>query len=215
MTLPLSWTYEPYERLSDAEKAAIRNDFLHRFEAFDNDIIVNSVAEVLRENQFTDFIALQVGPEIPGGQFSLDTQFTKESFEHQYLFFAFPANKGRHSVAVVIDNEEKRCYLLDSEIMYYQEVVDQLKQTRLKNYEIVKPSGDAVLFQQDDEWSCGVHSAANIMGIITGDINIETGKGIKSSGSQSGLKGLIAGAIEKTLSRYFGYFTMKTASNLG
>ena len=35
------------------------------------------------------------------------------------------------------------------------------------------------------------------------------------SGSQSGLQGLIAGAIEKTLSRYFGYFTMKSASNLG
>ena len=62
------------------------------------------------------------------------------------------------------------------------------------------------------------NSTANIlggMGMLVLHDNQSVQIPVITSGSQSGLKGLIAGAIEKTLSRYFGYFTMKTASNLG
>lgn len=174
----MSLIYKPYDELSDSEKRSISETYLNKFDEFDNDIIATSTAEVLRANGFLDFKALQVGPNRSGEEFNLSAQLPINLCEHRYIFFAFPANKGQHSVAVVIDTDKKKCFLLDSQIMHYEEVEKQLRIPLLRNYDIIKPRGEAVLFQQEDDWSCGVHTAANIVGMITGDINVETGKGL-------------------------------------
>lgn len=178
----MPWQYEPYSRLDAGKKQQIIQEYRQKFLDFDNDIIVNSAVEVLQANGYNNFHSLQVGPERHGQNFELWLQLTgKIPNDKRYTIFSLPTHGGRHSVGVVIDTQAKECHVLDSQGITYAEAEQQLNEAidfgGLANYNIIKPRSNKV--QQSDSWSCGIHTAANLVGIVTGDINLKTGKGIQ------------------------------------
>ncbi|MGL5741643.1 MAG: Ulp1 family isopeptidase [Legionella sp.] len=82
-------------------------------------------------------------------------------------FFSLPTNLGEHSVAVVIDKQQKKVHVMDSLQQSYAEAEAQVSECIdsgiLNGYTMTRASG----IQQKDNISCGVHSAANIVEVIT------------------------------------------------
>lgn len=177
----MPWTYPSFSSLQPAEKRAIVSRYEREFRDFDNDIIVNSALEVLRANGITDVNAIQVGPERVGEAFDLWLQLVdKVSNDKRYTILSLPTFGGRHSIAVVIDTQNRECHVIDSLNQFYSEARGQIQTAIdygvLDGYRVIAPSSSVV--QQNDSWSCGIHSAANMVGIITGDINLKTNAGI-------------------------------------
>jgi hypothetical protein len=172
----MPWTYSPFSSLDHAEQQRIASSYEQKFRDFDNDIIVNSALEVLEANGITDVHAVQVGPERAGESFDLFSQLIgKVADDKRYTILSLPTFGGRHSVGVVIDTENHECQVIDSLNQFYGEAVDQVQTAIdmgvLDGYKVITPSSSVV--QQSDSWSCGIHSAANMVGIITGDINLK------------------------------------------
>lgn len=195
----MPWNYKPFSSLNDDEKKATANNYSQKFRDFDNDIIVNSALKVLHDNGITDVSAIQVGPERAGDAFDLDIQLiNKVSDDNRFTIFSLPTFGGRHSVGVVIDTENRECQVIDSLNQFYPEAVDQVQGAIdagvLDGYKVITPSSYVV--QQKDTWSCGVHTSANMVGIITGDINLKTNAGIsqRSADEVTNLLGIFSKA---------------------
>lgn len=189
------------------EQQKLIKDYRKKFEDFDNHIIVNSAAEVLRHHNIDNFAFLQVGPDYPGNDFVLADQLRNRINKNiRYIFFSLPTLKGKHSVGVILDTEEKSCHLIDSLACRYQEAESQLQNAIdsdiLPGYAIIKPP--ASIKQQNDNWSCGIHTAANIVGILAGDIDIKTRKGLqpRTAKEVNQLLGLFCKAYEESHKRY-------------
>ncbi|RUR19083.1 hypothetical protein ELY21_06045 [Legionella sp. km535] len=198
----MPWIYQPYTSLSALEQQAIVRSYQQKFLDFDNDIIIYSALEVLRENGHTDINAIHVGQDTPGEDFELFMQLiNKIPQDKRYTIFSLPTRQGRHSVAVVIDTQNHECHVVDSINQYYGEAVSQIQTAIdygvLEGYRIVRPTSQII--QQDDQWSCGIHSSANIVGIITGDIDLKTNKGLnrRSSAEVQTLLGIFSKAYEQ------------------
>lgn len=198
----MPWGYPLYTSLSEAEKLKITARYQHNFLDFDNDIIIHSAAEVLYENDFHDFHLVQVGPDKKDETFCLGYQLVEKiSFEKRYTFFALPTTGGRHSVGVVIDTYNKECHVIDSLNRDYEEAIVQLENAIdlgvLAYYALIRPIEPIV--QQTDTINCGVHTAANIVGIILGDIDIRTHKGIqqRNEAEVTDLLGIFCKAYEQ------------------
>ncbi|KTD46272.1 hypothetical protein [Legionella quateirensis] len=177
----MPWIYPPFTSLEHHEQQAVISNYEQKFRDFDNDIIINSALEVLHANGRTNVNAIQVGPDRAGEDFDLFAQLIgKIPEDKRYTIFSLPTWQGRHSVAVVIDTQNSECHVIDSLNRVYPEAIGQIQTAIeigiLEGYSIVRPSSSVT--QQSDTWSCGIHSAANIVGIITGDIDLKTNKGI-------------------------------------
>jgi hypothetical protein len=100
--------------------------------------------------------------------------------DKRFTIFSLPTFGGRHSVAVVIDTENHECHVIDSLNQHYPEAQRQINSAislgTLPGYKMIRPSSPVV--QQSDGWSCGIHSAANMVGIINGDIDLKNNTGI-------------------------------------
>lgn len=198
----MPWIYPPYTSLSAPEQQAIVRSYEQKFLDFDNDIIIYSALEVLRENGHTDINAIHVGQDTAGEEFELFMQLiNKIPQDKRYTIFSLPTRQGRHSVAVVIDTQNHECHVIDSINQYYGEAVRQIQTAIdvgvLEGYSIVQPASRII--QQDDHWSCGIHSAANIVGIINGDIDLKTNKGVnrRSRAEVQTLLGIFSKAYEQ------------------
>lgn len=149
----------------------------------DNYSIAASAVEVLHARGLDNFYALLVGPDRPDGSFCLKDQLTSQfKVDKRYTFFALPT-EGKHAVTVVIDSERKECYVVDpmSHPANYDEAIAQLRDAIgdgvLTGYTLIQPPAQQTA-QQSDDLSCGIHTAANIVGIILGKINVATGEGL-------------------------------------
>lgn len=182
--------YLPFNNMTQYEKDQLLANFIHHVQTFDHDMVVTSAMQVLESMGKEGIHALKVGSICQGLGFNLSSQLREKmadvADDIRYVIFSLPVNKELHSVAVVIDRSSRRCFYIDSLARYSSEAHFKLLNTTgsgevLEGYEVVGPRTRIV--QQNDgpsesEWSCGIHSAANIVGIITGDIVPETGVGI-------------------------------------
>ena len=198
----MPWIYPPFTSLGQQEQQAVIRNYEQKFRDFDNDIIVNSALEVLRANGQTNINAIQVGPDRAGEDFGLFAQLVdKIPQDKRYTIFSLPTWQGRHSVAVVIDTQNREVHVIDSLNQVYPEATEQIQTAIdyeiLSGYRIVKPASPVT--QQSDSWSCGIHSAANIVGIITGDIDLKTNKGLgsRSDAEVQNLLGIFSKAYEE------------------
>jgi hypothetical protein len=166
--------FQQWISLGKNEQQALLNKYNQKFRDFDNDIIVNSAAQTLvslgvNRNKLR---TLQVGPERRGQEWSLRDSpqvmmLNQKDYETPYFILSIPTNGGAHSVAAVIDNTHKAIYYLDS--LHPQgtaEAKKQLERAWVPPYKIIDVPADQKKKQQDDNITCGIHSAANIVGII-------------------------------------------------
>ena len=168
--------FQLFSSLSIEKKQAIVEQYKKKFLDFDNDVIVNSAAEVLvsllvpRER----FLTLQVGPDRAGNDWSLATQLQNKlkpsDYSRDYIFFSIPTYAGKHSIPVVICKSKKSIYCIDPlASRFLDEAHAQLSKAialpELQNYKVVTPPKNYVA-QQADQWSCGIHSTVDIIGMI-------------------------------------------------
>ncbi|WP_058521249.1 hypothetical protein [Legionella tucsonensis] len=172
--------YKPFDDL-DREIQIKRGERYRKNQIdFDNSSIVNSASRVLNSQGYTNFISIMVGQDRVGEHFNLANQLEEKGIDFskadpRYVFFSLPTKLGEHSVAVVIDREKKKVHIMDSLGENYVEAKKQISQCIeegiLHGYKITCGSG----VQQRDEISCGVHSSANIVEVITESIQPEDG----------------------------------------
>ncbi|MBL7480384.1 hypothetical protein [Legionella bononiensis] len=195
----MPWIYPPFTSLDQHEQQAVIRNYERKFRDFDNDIIIYSALEVLRANGHTNVNAIKVGPDRAGDEFNLYMQLIgKIPQDKRYTIFSLPTLQGSHSVAVVIDTQNREVHVIDSLNQVYPEATGQIQtaidEEILDGYRIVRPASPVT--QQSDGWSCGIHSAANIVGIITGDIDLKTNKGLgpRSNAEVQNLLGIFSKA---------------------
>lgn len=183
-------TYKPFEDLSQEERDKLLQNFLETFQTFDHDMVVVSAQQVLESKGINNIHALKVGSRRYGEGYIFAEQLKQQmmtlAVKSGYVILSLPVNKEIHSVAVVIDVSRKQCFFIDSLAEFASEAFYKLKSATnpgevLEGYEITGPAKKVI--QQDEggresQWSCGIHSAANIVGIITGEINLRTTLGI-------------------------------------
>lgn len=167
--------YKPFDEL-DYEIQLKRGERYRKNQIdFDNYTIINSASRVLKSLNIHNFTAIMVGQEKVGTNFSLANQIRKKNIdfsktEPRYVFFSLPTKLGEHSVAIVIDRMQKKVHIMDSLGEDYAEAKKQISecigQGILGGYKITCACGT----QQQDKISCGAHSSANIIEVITGDI---------------------------------------------
>ncbi|HHT0592161.1 TPA: hypothetical protein ACTXXA_001832 [Legionella anisa] len=172
--------YKPFDDL-DREIQIKRGERFRKNQIdFDNSSIVNSASRVLKNQGYTNFISIMVGPDRVGRHFNLAHQLEEKGIDFsktvpRYVFFSLPTKLGEHSVAVVIDREKKKVHIMDSLGEDYEEAKKQISQCIeegiLHGYKITCGSG----VQQRDKISCGIHSSANIIEVITESIQPEDG----------------------------------------
>ncbi|WP_095197574.1 hypothetical protein [Legionella waltersii] len=167
--------YKPFDDLDLSIQLKRGQKYRENQIDFDNASIVNSASRVLKSLNIDDFIAVMVGPDRVGRSFILADQLQEKKMDFsqsapRYVFFSLPTKLGEHSNAVVIDKKKKKIHIMDSLSETYPEAKKQLtrciEQGVLKGYEITCASG----IQQKDKISCGVHTAANMIELISGHI---------------------------------------------
>ncbi|CAM2991521.1 hypothetical protein [Legionella worsleiensis] len=179
--------YPPYDNLPHEEKDSLMIDFKQSYTDFDNQMVAFSALQVLEANGVKNVHVIKVAPQSRGVYFDLSEQLAELiptiPADKRYVIFSLPVNKGHHSVAVVMDTSNKQCFFIDSLYRYNGEAYHLIKRAVdnkiLADYTIIAPAVTTI--QQNDgteEWSCGIHSAANMVGIILGTINLRTGAGI-------------------------------------
>ncbi|WP_058509358.1 Ulp1 family isopeptidase [Legionella steelei] len=172
--------YKPFDELEPEVQLQLGKRYRESQIDFDNSSIVQSATRVLKSLKIHNFTSIMVGPDRAGQSFNLANQLKEKKIdfsitEPRYVFFSLPTKFGEHSVAVVIDKANKKVHIMDSLGEDYAEAKDQIskciEQGVLNGYKITCASG----VQQKDKISCGVHSSANIIGVITGEIQPEDG----------------------------------------
>lgn len=175
LAIIMALKYKPFDELNNEVQLKRGERYRKNLIDFDNSSIVNSASRVLNHLNIHNFIAIMVGPDRVGRNFSLANQLEEKNIdfyktEPRYVFFSLPTKLGEHSVAVVIDKKQKKVHIMDSLGEDYTEATKQISQCIeqgiLGDYEITCASG----IQQKDKISCGVHSSANIIEVISGDI---------------------------------------------
>ncbi len=173
--------FQQYFAMPEEARRKLVHDYKQKFKAFNNEIIVESAARILQSIGLSgeDFVSLQVGPLHPKDRWNLNDQLKAklrpEDYQKKYIFFSIPTNNGEHSIATVI-HANGSASIVDSlnNLIYIEEASNQL--SRINIFSPRPWVGNGVNpanrswgpddIQQTDNWSCGVHSALNIIGII-------------------------------------------------
>lgn len=175
LVIVMAVTYKPFDDLEREVQTKRGERYRKNQIDFDNSSIVNSASRVLKSLNIHNFVTLMVGPDKVGNNFSLANQLEEKNIdfykaEPRYVFFSLPTKLGEHSVAIVIDRKNKQVHIMDSLGEDYTEAKKQISQCVeqgiLDGYEITSASG----VQQKDKLSCGVHSSANIIEVVSGAI---------------------------------------------
>lgn len=173
--------FQEYCALDKAQKTNIIETYIKTNGGicdFDNTIIARSALQALTSLDLPreKMMGITVGPDYGKSQWSLADQLKTKLIpsdysQKDYIFFSIPTGVGTHSVPAVICKATKKIVCIDSMAStYLDEACTQLRSAirdikELEGYTLVTPPKKYAA-QQTQSWACGVHSAANIVGIV-------------------------------------------------
>lgn len=186
----MRWFYETQSRLKSPVPTAFIEDCKSKFMRFDINTMIDTVTEILLSNGEYDFQAYTTDQEalkifLP--LINKNIRFHAFAIRMLAPVFSFGIKEYSHSVAVVIDTVTRKCFIIDSlpanpvKRNQIENVLSQLQEYSLKylNCEL----------DLESDPCAGMNTTANMIGLILGAINKETGEGLVQGDGMASLLG--------------------------